>query len=80
MIQDGSRKRPATSIVVRESFFIFAQLLNAPIQINRGAVLKSCESMMGRLFGQFGLFHRAASVPRRVQDDVRDTTINQIRH
>jgi hypothetical protein len=60
--------------------FSFAQLLNAPIQINRGAVLKSCESMMGRLFGQFGLFHRAASMPRRVQDDVRDTTINQIRH
>jgi hypothetical protein len=24
----------------------FVQLLNAPIQVNRGAVLKSCESMM----------------------------------
>ncbi|MGO9949557.1 MAG: hypothetical protein ACLPWG_22255 [Steroidobacteraceae bacterium] len=45
MIQDGSRKRTATSIVVRDPFS-FAQLLNAPIQINRGAVLKSCESMM----------------------------------
>jgi len=43
MIQDGSRKRPATSIVVRESFFIFAQLLNAPIQINRVAVPKMRE-------------------------------------
>jgi hypothetical protein len=29
--------------VVRESFFVLAQLLNAPIQINRIAVLKVSE-------------------------------------
>jgi hypothetical protein len=60
--------------------FSFAPLLNAPIQINRGAVLKSCESMMVACSVNLALFHRAASVPWRVDDDVRDGTINEIRH
>jgi hypothetical protein len=60
--------------------FSLAQLLNAPIQINRVAVLKSCKINDDGVIGRFDLFYRASSMSRGVEDEVRNATINQIRH